>query len=139
MLPEIADALAYVVAILHAAVLVIYIAGALSFATGGFSTARLQLWQRVYLVVVFAISLAVIGTDRCPLTRLENAARAIADPANCYSGSYIEHYVPIVSPMADQMGSFALMAAGCMATCLTLRRSILASRNRLTQYRGGAC
>jgi hypothetical protein len=67
----------------------------------------------------------VAGAAKCPLTRLENAIRAADDPASCYAGSFVEHYVPAVPAMVDQILSVALLAIGCVgaicAVCTSLR------------------
>jgi hypothetical protein len=102
------------VAVFHAAVLAIYIAGAVSVMRGRFCGARLLFWQRGYLVIVLAMGVTVACAAKCPLTRLENALRAVGDPATCYSTSYVENYVPILPPMIDQIISLVLLAIGCI-------------------------
>jgi hypothetical protein len=121
------ELLADCVALIHAAVLVVYVAGAVSVLRGRFYGTQLRLWQRVYLAIVLAMAVTIVcGADRCPLTRLENAIRALGDPTTCYSGSFIEHYVPGLPTMVDQVLSVALLTMGCvgvLCAALTSLRS----------------
>jgi hypothetical protein len=112
MRPAIAETLAAGVAIVHAAVLAIYIAGAVSVLRGRFCRARLLIWQRGYLAIVLALAVTAVCTDTCPLTRLENVLRAASNPAACYRGSYLEYHVPVLSPLADQIASLVLLTIG---------------------------
>jgi hypothetical protein len=103
------------VVVFHAAVLAVYIAGAVSVVRGNFLRTQLQLWQRSYLAIVLIMAVTIVGgAARCPLTWLENAIRAAGDPASCYSVSFIEHYVPGLPTMMDQILSVALLTIGCM-------------------------
>lgn len=109
-----AELLAGAVALLHAAVLAIYVAGALCVLRGGFSSGRLKLWQWGYLAVVAAMSMTVVGASSCPLTLLEKAIRVRGDLATRYDGSYIENYLPFLPSMLDQLGSVVLLLLGCV-------------------------
>jgi hypothetical protein len=112
MQAAIAKMLADGVVILHAAVLAIYFAGAVSVLRGRFSGGRLLFWHRGYLVIVLAMAMTTAYADKCPLTRLENALRAAGDPTTCYSTSYVECYVPWMPPIIDQVISLILLAIG---------------------------
>jgi hypothetical protein len=86
------ELLADCVALIHAAVLVVYVVGAVSVLRGRFYGTHLRFWQRAYLAIVLIMAATMVGgAAKCPLTRLENAIRAAGEPATCYSGSYIEH------------------------------------------------
>lgn len=105
------------VALFHAAILAIYIAGAVSVLHGRFYGTQLRFWQRGYLAIVLVMAVSVVcGADKCPLTRLENAIRAASDPATCYSGSYVEHYVPFVPTKADEIASVVLLTLGSVGS-----------------------
>jgi hypothetical protein len=120
------------IAVFHAIVLAVYVAGAVSVLRGRFFGARLALWQRGYLVIVLAMSVTTACTERCPLTRLENVVRVAGDPTACYSSSFVEHYVPALPPVVDQIISLVLLAIGCTgALCAFL--TWLGSQNPFTE------
>jgi hypothetical protein len=108
------------IAVVHAAILVFYVAGAASALRGGFCRRPLALWQRIYLGLVLLIGLSVLYSDSCCLTQLENMLRAINRPDTCYDGSYLEHYLPSVPEGLDTVGSILLLFAGCVATVSAL-------------------
>jgi hypothetical protein len=120
MLGPITEILADGIALVHAAIVVLYVAGAASALRGGFCRRPLVLWQRFYLGLVFLISLSVLFTERCWLTQLENAMRAMHRPDTCYDCSYLVHYVPSLPENVDAIGSILLLLAGCLATVSAL-------------------
>jgi hypothetical protein len=120
MLPSITEILADGVAVVHAAILVLYVAGAVSALRGGFCRRPLLGWQFVYLGLVLLTSLSVLLTESCCLTQLENALRAVNRPDTCYDGSFLEHYVPNLPESVDAVGSILLLLAGCLATLSAL-------------------
>jgi hypothetical protein len=122
MAHSITETLAVGVAVVHAAILVLYIAGGVSALRGGFCRGSPMLWQRFYLGLVFLVSLSVLFVERCPLTQLENALRAAVRPDTSYDGSFLEHYLPGMPQSADAVGSVILLLAGCVATLSVLAR-----------------
>jgi hypothetical protein len=120
------------VALFHAAVLAVYVAGAVSVLLGRFLVSSLRRWQRAYLAIVFVMAVTIVGgADKCPLTRLENAFRAAGDPAACYSGSYVEHYAPFVPTAVDEIMSIVLLTMGCIGViCAALGQTSLLDSHR---------
>jgi hypothetical protein len=120
VLTPITEILAGGVALVHAAVLVLYVAGGAYALGGGFCCRPLLVWQRFYLGLVLLMSLSVLFTERCCLTQLENTLRAMNRPEACYDGSYLAHYFPSLPESVDAMGSMLLLLAGCVATLSAL-------------------
>jgi hypothetical protein len=120
MLPTITEILADGVALVHAAILVLYVAGAVSALRGSFCRRPLLVWQRLYLGLVLLMSLSVLFTERCCLTQLENALRGMNRPEARYDVSFLEHYVPNLPESVDTVGSILLLLAGCVATLSAL-------------------
>lgn len=120
MAEQFAETIADGVALLHAIVMIIYIAGAASAFQGGFLRLPLKLWQRFYLGIVLLMSLSILLTDGCCLTQLENTIRAIDCPEACYDCSYIEYYLSFVPDSVDAIGSALFLIAGCAATLSAL-------------------
>lgn len=116
MLTLLTEWFADAIAIVHAAVLLLYVGGAVSVLCGGFSRVPLMFWQRIYLVLVLIISFSVLFTDQCCLTQLENAIRSISQPDKCYDCTYIKHYVASIPESVDTIASILLLFAGCMGT-----------------------
>lgn len=116
MHPLITDWLADGIAGVHAVILLLYFAGAVSVLRGGLLRSPLLLWQRLYLLLVACMSLTVLLTDRCPLTQLENRVRAAGCSDRCYEGSFIAYYVPGMPESVDLAGSLLLLLAGCAGT-----------------------
>jgi hypothetical protein len=135
MQSAIIELLAGGVALFHAAVLAVYIAGAASVLRGHFYGHELRFWQRGYLAIVVTMAVTIVGgAAQCPLTWLENAIRAAGDPARCYSGSYLAHYISVVPSIVDQVASVVLLTIGCIGVLCAALTS-LCSR----EVSAGAC
>ena len=114
--PLMTDWLADGIAGVHAGLLLLYFAGAVCVLRGGFLRSPLKRWQRLYLLLVACNCLAVLLTDRCPLTQLENSVRAAGSPRRCYAGSFIGYYFPGIPESVDLAGTLVLLLAGCAGT-----------------------
>jgi hypothetical protein len=113
------------VVLFHAGVLAVYIAGAASVLQGGFLIAPLRFWQRGYLAIVLGMAVTIVGgAAKCPLTWLENAIRAAGDPTTCYSGSFVEHYVPALPKVVDEVTSVVLLTIGCIGVVCIIRKQM---------------
>ncbi len=90
--------LAYAVAVLHAAAVLLMV-------TGGLLALRRPLLLLVHVPVALAIlAVNLLGAD-CPLTRLELGLRA-GSGSEVYSGGFLDHYV--VQPLGLDIASTAV-------------------------------
>jgi hypothetical protein len=112
------ELLANSIVAVHLCVIVLYWCGAVSAVRGGFLRYPLALWQRLYLALAVLMSITVLLTDECYLTRWENALRAGLSPPSHYHESFLSHYVTDMPTSVDGVISVVLLFAGCVAmTC----------------------
>jgi putative Ca2+/H+ antiporter (TMEM165/GDT1 family) len=119
-----------VIAVFHAAVLAIYVAGGVAVLRGEFFRGPLKVWHRGYLTIVFLMSVSVLISDRCCLTRLENKVRSWQTPQATYECSFLEHYVPQLSRTVDTVGSLVFLLLGCVAVLAALSTWMLSALHR---------
>jgi hypothetical protein len=107
--------LAIVTALIHVAIMMLDIAGALAVWTGRLRSGHLPVWQQAYLTITFFKSLAYLTIPACPLTSLENYLRTHSEYASPYQGTFISHYAAWVPYQADATVTLLLLVSGCIA------------------------
>ena len=118
------DWLGNLIAALHAAVIALDCIGAGAVLRGSLAGDRLKLWHRAYLLLVGTKSASFLLFNQCPLTVVERSVRETGASGSSYDGSFVQHYVPLLPPSADEVATVVFMfigligvlqAAGCRA------------------------
>ncbi len=112
MLEGAADA----VALVHAAVVLAVVLGAVLAMTG--SLRRRPAWERAYYGLLVAVIAANLLWGDCPLTGMEQGLRAAYRPGTAYCNSFIGHYLPWLPARALAWIGPALMAGAFLAAPL---------------------
>ena len=109
MLSGLADA----VAVVHAAVVLAIVLGAVGAMAGALR--RHRVWERAYYGLLLVVIVANLTTGDCPLTRWEQGLRNAARPGSAYCDSFLGHYLPwLPAPVLAWIGP-AVMAGALLA------------------------
>jgi hypothetical protein len=120
MLNPLRELLVDSIVLVHLCLIALYWCGAVSAVRRGFLRYPLALWQRIYLVLVLLISVSVLLSDECYLTRWENALRARQSPPSDYRQSFLSQYVMDVPKSLGGIASVILLLAGVVAMSCAL-------------------
>ncbi len=102
------------VALLHIAVILLDIFGALTVVSGRLSVGCLPRWQKLYFAITATKSVSSLTMGTCPLTSMEKFLLSQSVTLSAYRESFVEHYFPFISINFDLALTLFLMLSGCI-------------------------